>query len=181
VIDRRDFVLGLAAGALLAVAPSRRIWAAADPVLGAATRTALEESPYVYVSPLKSDGQESRCHAEVWFAWIDGAVVMTVSTDGWKSRAVARGLDRARIWVGDYGRRKGLNSLSTAFRKAPHFDARAERLWDPALLEALLERYGTKYPEEIGSWRDRMRRGNADRSRVLMRYTPIAPEASRRM
>ncbi|MGH0036216.1 MAG: hypothetical protein ACQGVK_14415 [Myxococcota bacterium] len=174
MLDRREFIRGLAAGAILTAAGPRRIWAAQEPSLPDATRSALESSPYVYVSPLRSDGQESRCHAEVWYAWIDGAVVMTVSTDGWKSQAVARGLDRARIWVGDHGRLKGLNSRSTAFRKAPHFDARAERTWDPALLDELLKRYDTKYPEEIGRWRDRMRQGNSDRTRVMIRYSPVS-------
>lgn len=42
---------------------------------------ALEESEFVYVSPLQSNGTESRCHAEVWYAWLDGAVVMTVSAE----------------------------------------------------------------------------------------------------
>jgi hypothetical protein len=174
MLDRRDFVKGLAAGAVLGVAGPGRLWAADPPVLDAKTLAALESSPYVYVSPLRSDGQESRCHAEVWYAWIDGAVVMTVSTEGWKSRAIEKGLDRARIWVGDHGRRKGLNALSQAFREAPRFDARGERTWDAALLDALLARYETKYPEEIGRWRDRMRAGNADRSRVLVRYTPAS-------
>ena len=33
----------------------------------------LERSAFVYVSPLKSDGAESRCHGEVWYGWLDGA------------------------------------------------------------------------------------------------------------
>ena len=34
----------------------------------------LERSAFVYVSPLKSDGAESRCHGEVWYGWLDGRV-----------------------------------------------------------------------------------------------------------
>ena len=33
-----------------------------EPTLGA-----LKQSPFVYVSPLKSTGGESRCHGEVWY------------------------------------------------------------------------------------------------------------------
>jgi len=176
MLDRRGFVRGVVAGTLLLAGAPRRLAAApAAPGLDAETIRLLETSPFVYVSPLKSNGEESACHAEVWFAWLDGAVVMTVATDGWKSRSVARGLDRARLWVGDHGRRKGLNARSEAFRSAPHFDARATRLWDDALLDRLLAAYAVKYPDEIGRWRDRMRQGQADRSRVLVRYEPIAP------
>jgi hypothetical protein len=144
----------------------------AEPAPTGPLRRALESSPYVYVSPLKRDGGESRCHAEVWFAWLDGGVVLITSSESWKARALARGLARARIWVGDHGRRKGLNAGSEAFRSAPHFEARASVKRDPALLERLLAAYDAKYPEEIGRWRERMRRGFRDGSRVLLRYEP---------
>lgn len=135
----------------------------------------LARSPYVYVSPLRSDGSESRCHAEVWFAWLDESVVMIVSSDRWKARAIGRGLAKARIWVGDQGRWKGLLSLNERFRSAPSFDAIGEQVADEALLDRLLAAYEAKYPEEIGRWRDKMRSGYADRSRVLVRYRPEQP------
>jgi hypothetical protein len=148
---------------------------AAAPTAGAsdALVRALDTSRYVYVSPLKGDGSESRCHAEVWFAWIDGAAVTIVASDRWKARAVARGLDRARIWVGDHGRWKGLLGRNEAFRRAPSFEARATAVRDDALLDHLLVAYERKYPDEIESWRDRMRSGHADGSRVLIRYEPL--------
>lgn len=175
-IDRRSFLKRGAAGAVagLAALPLRS-WAEAKPALSKPVlETALRESAYVYVSPLKSNGDESECHGEVWYAWLDGAVVVTVPTDRWKSRSIDRGLDRARIWVGDHGRWKGLTGRNEAFREAPFFDARAEKLWDEALLDRLLAEYDRKYPDSIGRWRDRMKSGNADRSRVLIRYEPIA-------
>ena len=182
MIDRRRFLLGAAAGvawtaawpaSLRAAEPqaARRDSAVRAP-LSADLVAKLEKSGFVYVSPLKRDGKESTCHAEVWYAWIDGAVVMTVATDRWKSRAIDRGLDRARIWVGDHGRWKGMLFNNEGFRGAPSFEARGERLWDEALNERLLEAYVGKYPDEIAQWRDRMRKGHADRSRVLVRYTP---------
>jgi hypothetical protein len=134
----------------------------------------LEESPYAYISPLRRDGEESRCHGEVWFAWLDESVVTTVASDRWKAKALAQGLDRARIWVGDHGRWKTmLGGRNEEFRKAPSFDARAERISDEAMIDRLLASYGRKYPKEIGDWRDRMKRGNADGSRIMIRYTPI--------
>jgi len=138
----------------------------------------LEKSAFVYISPLKSDGQESRCHGELWFAWLDDSVVVTVASDRWKAAALAQGLDRARIWVGDHGRWKGwLGGQNEAFRQAPFFDARAEKVADATTIDRLLEVYAKKYPQEIDAWRDRMRKGNADGSRVMLRYTPLAAQA----
>lgn len=134
---------------------------------------ALAESGLVYVSPLRSDGRESRCHAEVWFGWIDDSVVLITGAERWKSRALGSGLDRARIWVGDHGRWKKLVGHNEAFRQAPSFEARAKAVKDDALLDRLLAAYEKKYPEEIGEWRDRMRSGYADGTRVLIRYTPL--------
>jgi len=136
----------------------------------------LERSPFVYISPLHADGSESTCHAELWYAWLDERVVVTVASDRWKAGALGRGLDRARIWVGDHGRWKTwYGGHDETFKTAPHFDARAEKAEDPKLLERLLARYETKYPDEIASWRDTMRNGHADGSRILLRYTPTHP------
>ena len=86
------------------------------------------------------------------------------------SHPVTFNLDRARVWVGNHGRWKGLIFRNEAFRVAPHFEARATRVRDAALLERLLALFETKYPDEIADWRDRMRGGYADGSRILIRY-----------
>lgn len=161
MIDRRGF-LGLTAAALLAPAVLVR---------AAELEEALRDSRFVYVSPLLADGAESTCHGEVWYAWLDGAAVVITASDGWKARALRRGLDRARVWVGDHGRWKQLLGRNEAFRQAPHFDARVEAVKDAALLDSTLAVFETKYPAEIGQWRDKMRSGYADGSRVLLRYS----------
>jgi hypothetical protein len=161
----------------LARPASARPRIAKQPPLDRKLAHALEQSPYVYVSPLLKDDSESTCHGEVWYAWIDGAVVLTSASTSWKARAVARGLHGARIWVGDHGRWKQLGLRNEAFREAPSFRARAEVVKDAALVERLLEQYDKKYPAEIGKWRERMRAGNADGSRVLLRYVPEPPAA----
>ncbi|MEE3331463.1 MAG: hypothetical protein VX246_11400 [Myxococcota bacterium] len=127
----------------------------------------------MYVSPLLADGRESTCHAELWYAWIGDAVVVTVSQDRWKARSLAAGRDRARIWVGDHGVWRGLLWNNEDFRVASSFEARGEVVESAALLEKLLARYETKYPDEIANWRDRMRDGHANGSRVLIRYVPV--------
>lgn len=175
MIDRRTF-LGAAVGTLL--------WPAAR-VLGAhheagekpkiakgLSEAMLEKTGFVYVSPLKSDGAESTCHGEVWYGWLNGAVVIITSAQTWKARALSQDLSRARIWVGDHGRWKKMFGRNEAFRKAPHFDAIGTAVKDDALLDRLLALYEKKYPDEIANWRDRMRKGYQDGSRVLIRYTP---------
>ena len=170
MIDRRTFLAGALAAGLLPRALARAAEPASPAAPAAPLAAALAASPFVYVSPLLADGRESRCHGEVWFAWLDGAAVIITARDRWKAKALARGLDRARLWVGDRGRWSGLLGKSEAFRGAPSFDARASLAKDPALLERVLAAFERKYPEEIGRWRDRMRAGYADGSRVLIRY-----------
>jgi hypothetical protein len=164
LITRRAFLGGCAATLLAPLARAR----------AAEREVALATSGFVYVSPLRSDGSESTCHGEVWFGWLDGSVLVLTGSERWKARALDKGLDRARIWVGDYGPWKKLFARNEAFRQGPSFEARAEAVRDaPELVERLLRIYDRKYPEEIGRWRERMRQGYADGSRVLIRYTPL--------
>lgn len=136
---------------------------------------ALGGSPYVYVSPLHPDGRESTCHGEIWYAWLDGVVVSSTDVSGWKARAIASGRDRARLWVGNYGRWKNrIGGTNIAFRHGPTFVARATTSKDPVLLEAILSVYAEKYPKEIDRWTDRMRKELASGKRILLRYEPIA-------
>jgi hypothetical protein len=163
LITRRAFLAGSSAALLAPLALAR----------AAELDAALDKSKLVYVSPLLSDGAESTCHGEVWFGWIDGSVLLITGAERWKARALKRGLDRARVWVGDHGRWKKLLGRNEAFRGAPSFDARAALVeGDAALVDQLLSVYDEKYPEEIDRWRDKMRAGYADGSRVLIRYTP---------
>jgi hypothetical protein len=135
-----------------------------------ATRTALARSPLVYVSPLRSDGGESTCHGEVWYFVDQGSVVIFTATDRWKARAVRRGLDRARLWVGDFG---PVGRARDRYRRAPTFVARATIEPDRAVFERLMERFATRYADEWGKWGPRFRKGWDDGSRVMIRYTPI--------
>ena len=134
---------------------------------------ALAVSPYVYISPLRSSGDESRCHGEVWYGWIDRSVVIITGAERWKHRAFQKGLETARVWVGDYGRWKGALAKNEAFRSGPHFDARVETVRSRALLDRLLALYEKKYPAEIAKWRGPMRTGYEKGERVLIRYWPL--------
>jgi hypothetical protein len=166
-LSRREF---LAAGGALAAWPL--VGRAESGGVAGPLVSALETSEFAYISPRKSDGAESTCHGEVWYGWLAGTVVIITSTESWKVRALKKGLHRARIWVGDHGRWNGLIFRNEDFRNAPSFEAQGSVARDTALLDQLLALYETKYPAEIADWRDRMRGGYADGSRVLIRYTP---------
>lgn len=167
-LTRRDLMRLGAGAALLLAWPGRALAKAPAAEVG----VLLEKSSFVYVSPLLASGAESRCHGEVWYGWLDGAVVLITSKDAWKAQALVRGRDTARIWVGDHGRVGGLTG-SEKFRQAPSFDARAGATRDAALLDRLMRLYRTKYPDEISSWEPRMRSGFESGERVLIRYEPL--------
>jgi hypothetical protein len=167
-LTRRELI-ELGAGALVALAWPLRSRAALAPDLTGL----LERSGFVYVSPLKSDGSESSCHGEVWYGWLDAGVVLITAGTSWKARALALGLERTRIWVGDHGRVGRVLGSGDAFRKGPSFEARGEQSRDAALLERLMTTYRRKYPKEIGSWESRMRSGFESGERSLIRYTPV--------
>ena len=167
-ITRRELI-ELGAASLAALAWPLRASAA----LGPDVTGLLERSGFVYVSPLKSDGSESRCHGEVWYGWLDAEVVLITSRTGWKARALARGLERTRIWVGDHGRTGRALGSGDAFRQGPSFEARGRKASDATLLERLMTTYRRKYPKEIGSWESRMRSGFESGERSLVRYTPV--------
>jgi hypothetical protein len=97
---------------------------------------------------------------------------VNTASDRWKARSVRQGLDRARIWVGDFGRWKRPLGTNEDFRNGPSFDARADLVSEARVLDQLLALYEEKYPNEIGKWHDPMRQGFADGSRVLVRYRP---------
>ena len=145
---------------------------AADPAFTPPTDTlrALDASPLVYVSPLRKNGSESRCHGEVWFFHDKGDVVICTDEDRWKSEAIKKGMDRARIWVGDHG---PVKRSEERFRTAPTLLAKAEFDRDRAAFDRLLAAFGKKYPDEWGRWKSRFEGGYADGSRVLIRYRAL--------
>jgi hypothetical protein len=165
-VTRRTFLFATAAGAAALWLPSR---ARADHHEGPLA-AAMAASPLVYVCPLKKDGSESTCHGEVWFV-ADGKDVLVVTAhDRWKAKAAGAGLDRARLWVGDFGVWKNADEK---WKTAPTFDAKAKIEKDAAAHASALALFGNKYPAEWSKWGPRFRDGLADGSRILLRYSPI--------
>ncbi len=171
ILGRRQF---LAATACVLASPVQAVARDAAPALSESTRTALAKSKFVYVSPIQSNGEESRCHGEVWYGWLEGSVFMTCASDSWKVRAVKKGLDRARIWVGDYGRWRKALGENRDFLNGPRFEAAASVSEDTDQVARLLAELARKYPKEFPGWKDRMESGHRDGSRLLLRYTPVS-------
>jgi len=168
--SRRSFLASSAAAAAALLLPRGRARADEAFVLPEATRVALAGSPLIYLSPLRSDGAESVCHSEVWFVQDGVELLVVTASDRWKARAVSSGLDRARIWVGDFGRWK---KAEGRFKTGPSFVAKARFDADASVIESALAAFGAKYPDEWGKWEPRFRKGLADGSRVLIRYRPV--------
>lgn len=158
-LSRRSFVVGasLAPAALLG---GRLLWAdAAD---------GLANSPLVYLTPLKSDGEESRCKAEIWFAYDGSDIFVVTEPDRWRARAVDQGLTRARIWVGDFGVWTRSNG---AFRQAPELMATASIETGADVHAQILAIMGEKYADTgWARFGEPFRTGLADGSRVMIRY-----------
>ncbi len=165
-ITRRALLSAAGAATALLLLP-RTTWSRARLALSAAAKQALGASPLVYITPLKKDGGESRCHAEVWFvADGDDALVVTGS-DAWRAVAIGKGNTQARLWLGDFG---VWTDADSGWKSAPSFDADAKLERDAAAHAHGLALFGTKYAAEWGKWGPRFKDGLADGSRVLIRY-----------
>ena len=167
-ITRRRLI-ALGAGTIVALAWPRPVRA----VLGSDVTALLERSGFVYVSPLKRDGSESRCHAEVWFVGDGDSALVVTSAKAWRAQAIGKGLSRARVWVGDHGVWDP-SGKERAFQAAPSFVAEAALEKAQSAHDHALALFGSKYTREWGSWGPRFQKGLADGSRVLIRYRAVA-------
>ena len=161
---RRDLVVGLA------IAPTIPLLvrtAFADEAEATPTDK-LETSPLVYLTPIKSNGEESRCKAEIWFSHHDGDVFVVTPPGAWRARAVGKGLTKARLWVGDFG---VWTQSDGVFRDAPEFMATASIEADADVHAKVLAAMGEKYAQTgWGRWGQRFKDGLVDGSRVMIRY-----------
>jgi len=161
MIDRRTLLKFSMIGLIVATLPSR-LWA--DATRG------MAESALIYITPLKQDGRESSCQAEVWFQLHDGAMYVVTSNKAWRAIAVGKGLTSARVWVGDVGQWK---SSDGKYKALPVVTTQANIVGDKAVQTGVLDKMGRKYPGEWSTWGPRFNNGLADGSRVMLRYTPV--------
>lgn len=171
-LTRRNFLAGASAAAAALLIPHRSIAdaeSAGATGLSEATRNAAAKSPLIYISPLKRDGSESLCHGEVWFAQDGDDLLVVTEPKRWRAAAIGKGLDRARIWVGDYGVWK---RAEDRFREAPSFVAIASLESDRDAHARALTALGGKYSAEWSKWGPRFEQGLASGKRVMIRYRP---------
>ena len=62
-------------------------------------KQAVASSDLIYLTPIRSDGSESRCQAEVWFVPDRGDLYVVTESNTWRAHAPRIGLNRARVWV----------------------------------------------------------------------------------
>jgi hypothetical protein len=136
----------------------------------AALQTAMDESDVMYLTPIRSDGKESRCQAEVWFVHHESDLYVVTADDAWRAQAIAKGLTRTRIWVGDVG---AWRDSEGAYRTLPQIEAVASQIPDAETQNSVLDAMGGKYSVEWFVWGPRFRNGLADGSRVMLRYQPV--------
>lgn len=132
------------------------------------TRTALSTSRLIYLTPIRSDGEESECKGEVWFSYDGDAHVHVVTQyEAWRANAIRQGLTSARIWVGEFG---VWTRAGDSYRSAPELMLEGSIEDDPLAQEKVLTTMGGKYTDEWGVWGPRFREGLRDDSRVMLRY-----------
>ncbi len=157
MMNRRDSLWSLA---MLAAG-------AALPVRAQTLPAAADTSEVIYITPIRSDGQESRCQSEVWFTRDGLSLYVVTAHDAWRAEAVRRGLTTARIWVGDVG---VWSRSDGAYRNLPVVQGKASLETDTLRHAAILALMGQKYTREWPTWGPRFRDGLADGSRVMLRY-----------
>ena len=136
---------------------------------GGTLADAMANSRLIYLTPLKTSGAESRCQAEIWFALHEGAMYVVTRTDVWRAEAVRRGLNRARVWVGDVGNWRRANGR---YKELPVVEAAVSIEADADRREQILATMGVKYADEWSTWGPRFKNSLADGSRVMLKYQP---------
>ncbi len=162
MLTRRQTVLGVSLTPFL-------------PLLGAvtdSTKNALSTSRLIYLTPIKSDGEESECKGEIWFIYDgDDHVYVVTQFDAWRANAIRQGLTSARIWVGEFGLWR---NAGDSYRSAPELMLEGAIEDDPDAQDKVLTTMGGKYTDEWGVWGPRFREGLNDDSRVMLRYKIVA-------
>lgn len=130
---------------------------------------AASESPLIYLSPLQTNGELSRCQGEVWFVGRAGDMFVVTDTSAWRAQAIRQGLSRTQVWVGDVGLWQRSNGR---YKNLPSLQAQGSLIDDAVVHATVLRQFGDKYVDEWGRWGPRFQRGLADGSRVLLRYRP---------
>ena len=127
----------------------------------------LSTSRLVYLTPIRSDGEESKCKGEVWFMLHDNDIYVVTQANAWRAEAIRKGLTSARMWVGEFGLWQRAND---AFRQAPEIMTTGSIVDDKDVQSVVLDAMGTKYSDEWPVWGPRFRNALNDGSRAMLKY-----------
>ncbi len=139
------------------------------PSASTAADEGLRSSDLVYLTPIKSNGMESSCQAEIWFVYDGASIYVCTGSESWRTQAPKQGLTSTKIWVGDLGRWKATKGK---YKQLPSLMAQASIETDTQEQERVLELFGNKYSLSWLVWGPRFRKGLGDGSRSLIRYKP---------
>lgn len=130
--------------------------------------SSLQTSPLVYLSPIHPTGALSNCQSELWFV-VDGVDVLVVtSSQSWRVRALRRGLNTARFWVGDVG---VASQSAGRYLGLPTIDATGRIDNNTDHHERAFVLFGEKYKTAWLFWKRRFKRGLAEGTRTMIRYS----------
>ena len=130
----------------------------------------LAESDLIYLTPIHSSGKESSCQSEIWYVWDGTDIFVCTDTTTWRVKAVIRGLQHTRIWVGDLGNWKNTDGK---YKTLPQLEASSSIVRDTAVHARALDLFADKYPIGWIRWGSTFRKGLATGSRTLLRYQPL--------
>ena len=117
----------------------------------------LSNSKYVYISSTRADGSFGK-PAEIWFFFHDDAVWVGTRPDSWRAKRIRARRPAAKIAIGK------VDGLS--------FLAEGEIVADDEIAALMMRSYALKYPERWPDHEASFRKGFADGTRILIRYTP---------
>jgi hypothetical protein len=170
MLKRRSLVKVAAVGAGLSLLPfSRPASSAAQ--LPKDLQRELQQSDLIYLTPIQSNGLESSCQAEIWYVWDGSDIYVCTDTTAWRVRAVAKGLDRTRIWVGDLGNWKRTNGK---YKALPKLETTSTIIKDESVHARTLKMFGKKYPIGWIRYKSAFTEGLASGSRTLLKYHPAS-------
>ena len=126
----------------------------------------LKTSKLIYLTPIKSDGEDSKCHGEVWFVYLDSQIYVTTATDAWRAEAIRKDLNDARIWIGEFG---NWTRAKEKYKEAPELMIEGEIFEDEEKMPEILEAFNDKYPGE-GQYPRVFKEQIEEGTRVVLRY-----------
>lgn len=166
MLKRRRLMQAAVAGAGLSLLPFVKAAAVPEKL-----QSQLQKSDLIYLTPIQSNGMESSCQAEIWYVWDGSDIYVCTDTRAWRVRAVAKGLDQTRIWVGDIGNWKRANGK---YKSLPKIETMSSIVSDTSVHANALEMFGKKYPIGWIRYGSEFTEGLADGSRTLLKYHPIS-------